>query len=79
MSGQWLVFRSRADWGRQATDALDAIKAANGGTEPATLRDAADVDRAAFGLLIEAMVALGAEVDDDMRQLAGLRDLGEFL
>jgi hypothetical protein len=77
--GHWLVVRSRAEWDKQATDALDAIKAANGGTEPATLRAAADVDRAAFGRLIEALVALGARVDDEMMQLAGLRDVGDWL
>ena len=77
--GHWLVVRTRAEWGAQASTALDTIKAANGGTEPPTLRAAYDVDRAAFGELIEALVALGADVDEDMRQLAGLRDVGAWL
>jgi hypothetical protein len=73
------VIKPRDEWTRQATEALDAITAANGGTEPPTLRAAADVDRAAFGRLIEALVALGARVDDEMMQLAGLRDVGDWL
>jgi hypothetical protein len=77
--GRWLIVRTADDWRKQALDALDALTAANGGTQPANLRAAADVDRAAFGKLIEALVALGAEPDDEIRQLADLRDLGEVL
>lgn len=77
--GHWMMITTRAAMSRQATAALDAIAAANGGTEPATLRAAYDVEPAAFGKLIEALVALGADVDDEMRQLAGLRDIGEVL
>jgi len=79
MTGQWFIVKTREAWARQARDALDAITAANGGTEPATLRAAADVDRTQFGLLIEALVALGADVTDEIRQLAGLRDIGEVI
>jgi hypothetical protein len=79
MSGQWLIVRTRGEWARQATEALDAITAANGGVEPARLRDAYDVDPAAFGRLIESLAALGADVDAEMIRLAGLRDIGDVI
>lgn len=79
MSGQWFVVRPRQDWADQVRDALEAIKAANGGTDPATIRDGYDLDRAAFGRMVEGLVALGVPVDAEMVSLAGLRDVGDFL
>ena len=73
--GQFVIVMSREAWARQVTDALDALRAANGGTEPATLRDCAQLDRAAFGRLIEALIALGAEVDAELQHLAGIRPI----
>lgn len=78
-AGHWIITRSRADVERQANAALDAIEAANGGVMPPTLRAAYDVDRAAFASLIEALVHLGADVDAEMQQLAGMRPIGEVL
>lgn len=78
-AGHWIVTRSRADVERQANAALDALEAANGGVMPPTLRAAYDVDPAAFARLIEALVWLGADVDLDLQQLAGMRPIGEVL
>lgn len=77
--GHMIIIRSRADVARQAREAIDTIVAKNGGTQPARLRDAYDVDPEAFGLLIEALVALGASVDKEMRSLARLRPIDEVL
>jgi hypothetical protein len=77
--GHWVMIRPRAEVVDQAKRALDEITAANGGVEPARLRDAYDIAPRAFALLIEALVQLGAEVDDEMQQLAGIRDIGELL
>lgn len=77
--GHWVIVRPQREVVKQANDALDAIIAANGGTEPARLRDAYDVAPAAFASLIEALVQLGAEVDDDTMRLAGIVDIGEVL
>jgi hypothetical protein len=71
--------RSRDEVVRQARDALDAITAANGGVEPPTLYAAHDIAPEPFALLIEALVQLGAEVDDELQRLAGIRDIGELL
>ncbi|MGB6499936.1 MAG: hypothetical protein WBG19_00840 [Thermoplasmata archaeon] len=64
---------------RQADEALAAISAANGGDDPPNLRAAYDLDPEAFAKLIEALVALGARVEPDLIQLAGLRPLDELL
>jgi hypothetical protein len=77
--GKFVLVQSRAAWARQVADALDEITAANGGTEPATLRQCYDVAPRAFGQMIEALVALGAQVDAELTQLAGLRDIGEVI
>lgn len=78
-AGHWLVLTTRDALARQARDAMIAIADANGGVEPPTLRAAYDVDPIAFARLIEALVNLGANVADDLRQLAGLRPIGEIL
>jgi hypothetical protein len=77
--GHWLIIRSRAEWARQVETALDEIKTANGGTEPATLRAAYDIAPLAFGKVIEGMHALGATVEPELMQLAGMRDIGEII
>ena len=79
MSGHWIILRSAEGWARQGDAALDQLTAANGGVTPATLADAAKVDRAAFGSLVEALVALGADVDDEIRQLANVRPIEDLL
>jgi hypothetical protein len=79
VNGQWLVVRTAQDWVDQVRDAIDAIRAANGGTDPATLRDSHRVDPGAFALMIEGLVALGVKCDAEMIRLAGLRDVGEAL
>jgi len=77
--GHWVVVTTRDALARQAREALDQITAANGGVEPPTLRAAADVDPEAFARLIEALVNLGADVDDEMQDRAGIRPIGEVL
>jgi hypothetical protein len=79
VSGQWFVVKPRSEWAAQVRDAIEEITAANGGTEPATIRQGYDIAPAAFGRMIEGLVALGAQVDDELISLAGLRDVGEFL
>jgi hypothetical protein len=77
--GFWLIVRPVADWAAQVRDALDAIRTANGGEDPPTLRDSQRIDPGAFSLMIEGLVALGVPVDEEMQRLAGLRDIGEIL
>jgi hypothetical protein len=77
--GQWLLITTRGALARQARKALDDITAANGGVEPARLRDAYDIAPGAFASLIEALVNLGADVEDELVQLAGVRPLEELL
>jgi hypothetical protein len=80
MSGQhWVIVTTSEAMARQADVALAAICAANGGDDPPNLRAAYDLDPEAFAKLIEALVALGAQVDADLIQLAGLRPLDELL
>jgi hypothetical protein len=77
--GHFVIVRPRAEVVAQAEEALDAIEAANGGTMPPTLREAYDVAPAAYALLVEALVQLGADVDLDTQRLAGLRTIDELL
>lgn len=80
MTGRWLIIKTRAAWAAQAREALDRIGTAHGcGFETLTLRDMHAVDPEAFGLLIQAMMALGAEVDPAMVELARLRDIDEVI
>lgn len=76
---RYLLITTRRAMNEQANRALDEIIAANGGHEPATIRDAYDVDPAAFGSLIEALVALGIPVDAELIALARLRPIDELL
>jgi len=55
-----------------------AIEAA-GATPATTMREMQGLDPLAFGRLIEAMVALGKPVSQELRQLAGLRPVDEVL
>ena len=79
MSGHWFVVRSRAGWCDRIREALGEIAAANGGSDPATIRDAYDVHPEAFGRMVEGLVALGVPVEADLVALAGLRDVGDLL
>lgn len=74
---QYLMITTWETMKAQAGDAVNAIRAANGGTDPPTLRDAHDIHPDAFAALIEALVALGFPVAEDMQTLAGLRPVGE--
>jgi hypothetical protein len=80
MSGQhWVIVTTAEAMRKQADVALAAICAANGGDDPPNLRAAYDLDPEAFAKLIEALVALGAQVEPDLIQLAGLRPLDDLL
>lgn len=79
MAGHWVIVTTSEAMRQQADDALAAICAANGGEDPPNLRAAYDLDPEAFAKLIEALVSLGARVDADLIQLAGLRPLDELL
>jgi hypothetical protein len=77
--GRWYVVKTRDDWAAQVRDAMDRITAMNGGADPVTIRAAYDVDPAQFGRMIEGMLALGAEVSDELIDLAGLHDVGDII
>jgi hypothetical protein len=78
-TGHFLIVRTEADWIKQVNDSLATIREKNGGQDPANLRASYDVDPKAFGKLIEAMHALGAEVDAEMMSLAGMRPVDEVI
>lgn len=72
-----MIVKTVQAWRDQAQAAYGRLEAR--APEGATLADLADVDRTDFGLLIEAMVALGLPVSDDV--LCGARyavDLPSF-
>lgn len=73
-----VIITTREAMTRQAHEAIDAITAANAGKEW-LLGDGYNIDPAAFGRLIEALVALGIPVSDDMCQLARLRPVDEVM
>lgn len=77
--GQFFLIRPRQAVIDQAHDAMHDIIEANGGDEPATLYDAADVEPRAFARLIEALVQLGVPVDDEMTRRAGIVDINELM
>jgi hypothetical protein len=77
--GFTVMFTTRLALARQANLALDKLREDNGGTDPATLADAYDVNPVAFALLVEALVNLGAPVADDMQALARIRPIDELL
>ncbi|MBD0734119.1 hypothetical protein BGM09_01415 [Streptomyces sp. CBMA29] len=66
-------------------EGLDQIKTANGGVEPACLRDGYAVDREAFCRVVEGLCALaeggtGVGVPDaKLQRLAGLKPVNEVL
>lgn len=72
-----LVMKTYGKWVEQASDALDAIVAANDGQDLARISDAAEIAPEPFGRLVEAFVALeavgGPHVSDELIRLAGLR------
>jgi hypothetical protein len=80
---QVLVIKTSDTWTRQAREALETIRTANGGADPAHLADAVDIAPRAFGSLIEALVALepytGLKVGDDLIRLARLRPATEVV
>ena len=78
-----MIVKPVSAWARQASAALETIEQANNGTLPARLADAKDIDPTAFGLLVEALVALepatGSTVDPNLIKLAGLRPVDEVI
>lgn len=74
----YLVVTTRQAMIQQARDAYDTLRA-KGLRDDQPLREAADVDRAAFSKLIEAFVALGQPVSQELKDLAGLRSVEEIL
>ena len=79
MSGHWVIVTTAEAMRQQADAALAAICAANGGDDPPNLRAAYDLDPEAFAKLIEALLALGAQVAPDLIQLAGIKPLDDLL
>jgi hypothetical protein len=77
--GYWLVVRGVDEWATQFRDAMEAVKAKNGGVDPPTLRESHRIDPGAFALMVESLVALGVQVDQEMIDLAGLHDVGEII
>lgn len=78
-----VIIRPVTAWAAQAEEAMAEITAANGGRDVARIADAAEIAPAAFGRLVEAMVALesagGPRVGDDLIALARLRPVDEVL
>ncbi len=74
----WTISTPRSVWLAQARDAWDALAPhACKGTE---LRALAALDRENFALLIEALAALTqGQVSQELRDIAGLRPVGEVL
>jgi hypothetical protein len=78
-----IIVQPVSAWAKQAEQALGDIEAANGGVPVAKLADAKAIHPQAFGLLIEALVALepvmGTKVADDLVALAGLVPVDQAL
>jgi len=79
VSGRWFLVKTRREWAEQVSEALDDIRAANGGTDPETVRETYDADPEAFARMIEGIVALGADVSPDLLDLAGMHDIGDLI
>lgn len=79
----FLLVRSVKSWRDQAIAATDRITELNGGTPPASLREAYAIDPGQFSLMIEAYFALapltGLLPNDELLVLAGLRPVGDVL
>lgn len=79
----YVIVKSIRAWAEQATAAVDAIRTANDGQDPPSIRDGYDIDPVAFGQMVEALVALESEtgrpVSQELRDLAGLRPVDEVL
>jgi hypothetical protein len=76
--GEALIVRSYQDWLEQARAANKAIAAKLDG-RVATLRECAQIDPEQFGLMIEALVALGEPVSQELQDLAGLKPVNQVL
>jgi len=78
-----VIMRTVDDWAHRAREAMEEIKAANGGEDPPRIIDAADIAPVAFGKLIEALVALEPvthrKVGDDLISRAGLVPVDQAL
>ena len=74
-----VIFRTRGELRQQVLDGLEKIRLANGGVEPDTFGEGNDIDHAAFASVVEALVALGAPVDDDLIQMAGLKPVDQII
>jgi hypothetical protein len=77
MSGHYIIVADARSWARQVKDALEDIRQSNGGSDPATLRESAIVNREAFARMITGLVALGVDVSRELIDLAGLHEIGD--
>jgi len=74
----WAVTKLRSTWLAQATDAWAALELQ--APQGAQLRDLAAIDHDNFAQLIEALAALTpGQVSQELKDLAGLRPVGEVL
>jgi hypothetical protein len=74
----YLLVTTRKRLIKQAREAMDTLRC-KGLTDQTPLREAAFIDRAAFSQLIEALHALGVPIDQELKDLAGLRPVDEIL
>jgi hypothetical protein len=74
----YLLITTRKKLIRQAREAMDTPRR-KGLTDQTPLREAALIDRVAFSQLIEALHALGVPMDQELKDLAGLRPVDEML
>jgi len=74
----YLLVTTRERLIRQAREAMDTLRR-KGMTDQTPLREAALIDRGAFSQLIEALYALGVPMDQELKDLAGLRPVDEVL
>jgi hypothetical protein len=71
-----LVRQARDAWAKIEAAALEAGSMQDGGWK---LRDACELDRQAFCQFIEAMFNLGAEVEPELLDLAGLKPVEQVI
>jgi hypothetical protein len=74
----YLLVTTRERLIRQAREAMDTLRR-KGLTDQTPLKEAALIDWVAFSQLVEAMHALGVPVDQELKDLAGLRPVDEVL
>ncbi|MFJ4739015.1 hypothetical protein [Streptomyces sp. NPDC088775] len=73
------AMRTEEDIQKQIVQAWERLEEACEGEMPSTLRELHDVDRVAFSMLIEGMVLLDEPVDQETRDLAGVKSEDQVL